>query len=98
MTLLGITRGPDTLLGDTWRIGVTLLGLLILAGFWYLVVSNITPFPGTKGQPQPEGEPTPSKFPRIQRVTVICDVVLFVWIVVEGAVVIPVMMTKYGLH
>jgi hypothetical protein len=31
-------------------------------------------------------------------VTVICDVVLFIWIVVEGAIVIPIMLTKYGLH
>ena len=87
-----------TFLGDTWRIGVTLLGLLILSVFWYLVVSNITPFPGTQSKAESGGEPPPFKFPKIQRVTVICDVVLFVWIVVEGAVVIPVMLTKYGLH
>ena len=88
----------NTVLGDSWRMGVTLLGLLILSVFWYLVVSNITPFPGTKGQPKPDGEPEPVKFPRIQKVSVICDVVLFVWIVVEGAIVIPIMLTKYGLH
>jgi uncharacterized membrane protein len=85
-----------TFLGDTWRLGVTLLALLLLSVFWYVVVSRITPFPGP-GKTETSGEPAPNKYPRIQRVTVICDVVLFVWIVVEGAVVIPIMMTKYGL-
>jgi hypothetical protein len=97
MTLLGLGLGPHTLLGDTWRIGVTLLALLALAVFWYLVVSNITPFPAPKGHVKSDGPPLPNKYPRIQRVTVICDVVLFVWIVVEGAIVIPIMFTKYGL-
>jgi hypothetical protein len=88
----------NTVLGDTWRLGVTLLGLLILSVFWYLVVSNVTPFPGTKGGEKRTGPPKPSRYPGIQRVTVICDVVLFSWIVVEGAIVIPIMLTKYGLH
>jgi hypothetical protein len=101
--------GANTILGDTWRMGVTLLALLIISVFWYLVVSNITPFPGTKsGKTEPEGDEErpnrkyprmgPVKYPKIQRATVIADVVLFVWIVVEGAVVIPIMLTKYGLH
>ena len=88
----------NTFLGDTWRIGVTVIALLILSVFWYLVVSNVTPFPGTKGAEKPAGPPKPPKYPGIQRVTVICDVVLFIWIVVEGAIVIPMMLTKYGLH
>jgi hypothetical protein len=87
----------NTFLGDTWRLGVTLLALLFLSVFWYLVVSRITPFPGP-GNTKEGSEPAPTKYPRIQRVTVICDVVLFIWIVVEGAVVIPIMLTKYGLH
>ena len=87
----------NTFLGDTWRLAVTLLALLFLAVFWYFVVSRITPFPGPGRNKEASG-PAPNKYPKIQRVTVICDVVLFIWIVVEGAVVIPIMLTKYGLH
>jgi hypothetical protein len=85
-----------TFLGDTWRLAVTLLALIFLSVFWYVVVSRITPFPGS-GKAK-DSEPAPNKYPKIQRVTVICDVVLFIWIVLEGAVVIPVMLTKYGLN
>jgi hypothetical protein len=87
-----------TFLGDTWRLGLTLVVLLVIGVFWYLLVSNITPFPGTSGGEKRTSPKLPPKYPRIQRVTVICDVVLFVWIVVEGAVVIPFMLVKFGLH
>jgi hypothetical protein len=97
MTLLGIALGPHTVLGDLWRTTVTLLALGILGGFWYLVVSNITPFPaaGKKMEGEP---PSPNKYPRIQRVAVAWDVILFIWIVLEGAVLIPYLFIRYGLH
>jgi len=96
----------NTILGDTWRLAVTLLALLLLSLFWYVVVRNVTPFSASASEKSDSEKPAskpwsramPSKFPRIQRVTVICDVVLFIWIVVEGAIVIPIMLTKYGLH
>jgi hypothetical protein len=88
----------NTFLGDAWRIGVTLIALLVLSLFWYYVVSRITPFPGTKGKEKREGPPPEEKYPMIQKVTVTCDVILFIWIVLEGVVVIPIMLTKYGLH
>lgn len=100
----------DTVLGDTWRFAVTLLALGIIAGFWYFVVSNITPFssgppPAESDADQPSTAPkrkypqlSPSAYPKVQRWSVTADVVLFVWIVLEGVILIPLMLIKYGLH
>jgi hypothetical protein len=110
----------DTILGDTWRLAVTLLALLFIAVFWYLICSNLTPFPAVyRDHPGVDGDPTgaevpvepttqsagpkypklrPSRYPKIQRFAVTSDIILFVWIVVSGAVVIPIMLIKYGLH
>ena len=107
----------NTVLGDTWRIGVTLVALLIIGVFWYLIVSNITPF--SSGQGRPDGDSadgtedarrglgprprrypqlSPSRYPKVQRFSVRCDIVLFIWIVLEGVIVVPLMLIKYGLH
>jgi hypothetical protein len=88
-----MTLFANTVLGDTWRLAVSLLVLLVLAVLWYFVVSNITPFAG-----KPESSEGKWPFRRLQRVTVICDVILFVWIVLEGALLIPYMLIRYGLH
>lgn len=101
----------NTVLGDTWRIAVTLVALGVIGGFWYLIVSNITPFPSARPAPGGDGngdapsEPqrkyprlSASRYPKIQRFSVTCDVVLFIWIVLEGVIVVPIMLIKYGLH
>jgi hypothetical protein len=107
----------NTVLGDTWRIGVTLVALGVIGGFWYLIVSNITPFPSARAAPGADSSDdgdldgdapsvpqrkyprlTPSRYPKIQRFSVRCDIVLFVWIVLEGVIVVPIMLIKYGLH
>jgi hypothetical protein len=91
-----------TVLGDTWRFGVTLLVLGIVTVFWYFVVSRLTPFPGTTGGDDHGGaskeEEEEERYPRIRKFTVASDIVLFVWIVLEGAIVIPFMFIKYGMH
>lgn len=104
-----MTIMANTVLGDTWRIGVTLIALFVIGAFWYFVVSNITPFSG--GGPRPADDETqpatpqrkypqlrPSRYPKVQRFSVSCDIVLFVWIVLEGVIVVPLMLIKYGLH
>jgi hypothetical protein len=95
----------NTVLGDTWRMAVTLLALLVIGLFWYLIVSRITPFPGPARQPDDDDAPrpryprlSPSRYPKIQRFSVTADVVLFVWIVLEGVIVVPIMLIKYGLN
>jgi hypothetical protein len=92
----------NTVLGDTWRIAVTLIALLILAVLWYVIVSNITPFSGSRsdGPQEKKRYPqlSPSRYPKVQRFSVRCDIVLFVWIVLEGVIVVPLMLIKYGLH
>jgi hypothetical protein len=103
----------NTVLGDTWRIAVTLLALGVIGGFWYLIVSNITPFPSARpasaqdddGDPGADAVPaqryprlSASRYPKIQRFSVSCDIVLFIWIVLEGVIVVPIMLIKYGLH
>lgn len=79
--------------------------LFALTAFWYIVVSRITPFPvpkGSVGSSTASAElskaPVLSEYPRLQRFTLICDVILFSWIIVEGAFIIPFMMIRYGLH
>jgi hypothetical protein len=105
-----MTIVANTVLGDTWRIAVTLLVLLIIGLFWYVVVSNITPFSSAraadgedgsqKSGPPPPKYPkmSPSRYPKVQRFSVRADIVLFVWIVLEGVIVVPLMLIKYGLH
>ena len=99
----------NTVLGDTWRIAVTLLALLVIAIFWYFVVSNITPFSGgrrTASDQEPDREAPArkypqlqaSRYPKVQRFSVTADIVLFVWIVLEGVIVVPLFLFKYGLH
>ena len=96
----------DTVLGDTWRIGVTLLALLIIGAFWYFVVSNITPFSSRPATDESEDagpkrkypQLRPSAYPKVQKWSVTADVVLFIWIVLEGVVLVPLMLIKYGLH
>ncbi|MHB8690989.1 MAG: hypothetical protein ACYDHH_07050 [Solirubrobacteraceae bacterium] len=99
----------NTVLGDTWRIAVTLIVLLVIGVGWSFVVSNITPFSGGSSRPaDDDGQPAaprrrypqlrPSRYPKVQRFSVTCDIVLFVWIVLEGVIVVPLMLIKYGLH
>jgi hypothetical protein len=100
----------NTVLGDTWRIAVTLIALGAIGVFWYLIVSNITPFPAARPASSddelgPADAParkyprlSPSRYPKIQRFSVNCDIVLFIWIVLEGVIVVPVMLIKYGLN
>lgn len=68
--------------------------LFALTAFWYFVVSRITPFRGSTGR---STEPA-QDYPLLQRFTLTCDVILFAWIVLEGAFIIPFMMLRYGLH
>jgi hypothetical protein len=83
----------------TWRFGSTLLILAALSVFWFVVCSRITPFPGTKHEPLPEDAPDPpERYPALRRFTVTADLVLFVWIVLEGFFLIPFLFIKYGLH
>ena len=106
-----MTIMANTVLGDSWRIAVTLLALVAIGVFWYFVVSNITPFSGPSrpaSNDDAAGEQVaparkypklqPSRFPKVQRFSVTCDIVLFVWIVLEGVIVVPLFLIKYGLH
>jgi hypothetical protein len=87
-----------TLIADTLRFAVSIAALAALTAVWYVVVTRVTPFPGTSGPRDPDRPPGEERYPRLQRFTIRADVILFIWVVVEGMIVIPFMLIKYGLH
>jgi hypothetical protein len=86
-----------SVLGDTWRLIVSVAILVAIAAFWYRIVSRLTPFGGGTMDPALEAA-REAKYERLRRVTVRLDVMFFIWLVVEGAIVVPWMMIKYGLQ
>jgi hypothetical protein len=86
--------------GDTWRIGLTVIGLLAVLGVWALIIPNLTPFgnrPFTPPQVEAEKERS-NRYRGVQKFSVRIDVVFFVWLVVEGAVLVPWLFGHYGLR
>jgi|GEM_PF-6306915 len=86
--------------GDTWRIGLTVVGLLAVLGAWALIIPNLTPFgnrPFTPSQVEAEKERS-NRYRGVQKFSVRIDVVFFVWLVVEGALLVPWLFGHYGLR
>jgi hypothetical protein len=86
--------------GDTWRIGLTLVMLLVVLGVWALIIPNLTPFgnrPFTPSQVDAEKKRA-NRFRMLHTYSVRIDVVFFVWLVVEGAVLVPWLFGHYGLR
>ncbi|MDT7582491.1 MAG: hypothetical protein QOI50_336 [Pseudonocardiales bacterium] len=89
----------DAVLESGWRLGLTLLALLALAAFWYLLVSNLTPFESTFSDEQVTAEKERERrFSTLRRVTVGMDVLFFAWLVVEGAFLVPWLFIRYGIR
>jgi hypothetical protein len=91
---------PAAIWGDTWRIGLTVVGLLAVLGVWALIIPNLTPFgnrPFTPSQVEAEKERS-NRYGRVQKFSVRIDVVFFVWLVVEGALLVPWLFGHYGLR
>jgi hypothetical protein len=87
------------ILADAWRIGLTLVLLLVLLGIWALILPNLTPFPSTFTPSQVEAEKErESRYRTLHKFSVRIDIVFFVWLVVEGALLVPWLFTKYGLR
>jgi hypothetical protein len=81
-----------------WRVGITVAALIGLAVFWYVVLSNITPFSTTFSESDVKLEiARERRFRTLARTTVALDVLLFVWLVVEGAFLVPWMVARYGI-
>jgi hypothetical protein len=81
-----------------WRIGITVLALIGLAVFWYVVLSNITPFSTTFSDADVKLEiARERRYRNLARTTVALDVLFFVWLVVEGAFLVPWMVARYGI-
>jgi hypothetical protein len=86
--------------GDTWRIGLTLLMLMGVLGVWALILPNLTPFgnrPFTPSQVDAEKERA-DRFRTLHKYSVRVDVIFFVWLVVEGIVLVPWLFGHYGLR
>lgn len=81
-----------------WRVGVTVVALVGLAAFWYTVLSNLTPFSTTFSEADIQAEiARERRFRGLARTTVALDVLFFVWLVVEGAFLVPWMVARYGI-
>jgi hypothetical protein len=86
--------------GEAWRVGLTLLMLAGVLGVWALVLPNLTPFgnrPFTPSQVEAEKERA-NRFRLLHKYTVRIDVIFFVWLVVEGALLVPYLFGHYGLR
>lgn len=81
-----------------WRVGVTVAALVGLAVFWYLVLSNLTPFSTTFSEADVKVEiARERRFKNLMKTSVALDVLFFVWLVVEGAFLVPWMVSRYGI-
>jgi hypothetical protein len=88
-----------SLWGETWRVGLTVIGLLALVGFWALISPNLTPFGGTYTPAQIEAEKErASRYRTLHKYSVRIDIIFFVWLVVEGALLVPYLFIHYGLR
>lgn len=91
---------PAAIWGDAWRIGLTLLMLAGVLGVWALIIPNLTPFgnrPFTPAQVEAEKERA-HRFRSLHKYSVRIDVIFFVWLVVEGALLVPWLFGHYGLR
>jgi hypothetical protein len=85
--------------GETWRVGLTLIGLLAVLGIWMLIIPNLTPFGGQYTPSQVEAEKQrASRYRRLHKFSVRIDVLFFIWLVVEGALLVPYLFLHYGLR
>ena len=85
-------------LADTLRIGATLgvLGAVLLV--WALILPNLTPFPGTFTPSEAQAEAKrAARYERLHKTSLRVDILFFVWLVVEGAFLVPWLFLKYGM-
>jgi fatty acid desaturase len=85
-------------LEETLRIAATLgvLGAVLLV--WALILPNLTPFPVTFTPTQAEAErKRAERYRRLHETSLRVDILFFVWLVVEGAFLVPWMFGKYGM-
>jgi hypothetical protein len=86
--------------GDTWRIGLTLLGMAALVGVWALILPHLSPFgnrPFTPSQVEEEARRS-APYKKLQNWSVRLDVFFFIYLVVEGAILVPYLFIVYGLR
>lgn len=89
----------ETLLLDVLRFAVTIVALVGILAFWYVLCSSLTPFPANFTPSQAEAEKRRSaRYATLHKHSVRIDVIFFVWLVVEGAFLIPWMFMRYGLQ
>ncbi len=85
--------------GDVWRIGLTLIILLAVLGIWALILPNLQPFVSHFTPSMVEAEiERANRYARLHKISVQIDIVFFVWLVVEGAFLVPYLFTHYGLR
>ncbi|WP_019873382.1 hypothetical protein [Sporichthya polymorpha] len=86
-------------LEDTARISATLAVLALVLLVWALILPNLTPFPVTFTPSQAEAErQRAARYERLHRTTLRVDIIFFVWLVVEGALLVPWLFLKYGMQ
>jgi hypothetical protein len=88
----------NDVLAETARIGATLgvLGAVLLV--WALILPNLTPWPCTYTPTQAEAErKRAERYRRLHETSLRVDILFFVWLVVEGAFLVPWLFLKYGM-
>lgn len=89
----------ETLTLDILRFAVTIVTLCGIVLFYYVLCSSITPFPANFTPSQAEEEKRrAARYATLHKHSVRIDVIFFVWLVVEGAFLIPWMFMRYGLQ
>ena len=85
--------------GDVWRIGLTVIVLLVVLGIWALILPNLQPFVTNFTPSQVDAEiERASRYAQLHKISVQIDVLFFVWLVVEGAFLVPYLFAHYGLR
>jgi hypothetical protein len=82
---------------DAARWIATLAILAALAVVWYQIVSNLTPFGGSFSPAEIEVEKKREvRYATLRKITVGLDILFFVWLVAEGALLVPYLFIHYG--
>jgi len=88
----------NAVLNEVINIAVTLVACLGLLGFWYLAISNVTPFEHTYTPSEIEREKARAeRYVGIRKFSVRMDLFFFIYLILEGVFLVPYLFLHYGM-
>ncbi len=88
----------NSVLNEILNLAITLAACAALLGFWYVAISNVTPFAHTYTPTEIEHEKERAvRYAGIRRFSVRMDLIFFVWLILEGIFLIPYLFIHYGM-